>query len=528
MLSRELSSKRWVSLLTLTLLSEHPLIACHSFFLKPVMLIGGYRDALSFPSGQKITFNKEVFVASRPPPMQPFMEKMLQLQIFQQFIDGRLNMLHEGQGFNDEFEFELSLYEDRSAHNLKTQYKEWLSGIKKEGTAMLKSVNPAVRSCYRQVRTTSKHVKDVGKQAFRGIKFKMQEKPPHARPRSAPSSPTSSPRAARSALHHENSMKKSNSGFFSPSEYPDLNKQKMSQIPELNECKNRTGFHFSGFETADTFPPEADQTPQSFKPLVDLDLMGEMNEIMSKCSFGSAYGGYPTGLFDTSAASGNPFSPPPQTSSPSNTLFEIRSPTHNDLIKLESPPDDIAAYFDPLRAADQSSKQVSPKTNGVSSLKSPLPSNVSSSGKEPFKIRGPPMNSSLARNGEVARRGPKSAISSNLALLEQFAFASPHAPQFNLNNNNSSLVNNGNGFNNSSSFNTTESMLDGQPQSSFSSSSSSSSPVISMNTSNLNNHHKNLDTKISINSPFVTPPPSLPKNNPPDSNSKSNWQKFEW
>ena len=38
--------------------------------------------------------------------MQPFLEQMLQLQIFRQFIEERLQMLNTGKGFTDEFEME--------------------------------------------------------------------------------------------------------------------------------------------------------------------------------------------------------------------------------------------------------------------------------------------------------------------------------------------------------------------------------------------------------------------------------------
>src|SRR5690242_19234570 len=101
---------------------------------------------------------------------------MLQLQIFQQFVDGRLAMLNGGQGFNDEFEFELNLHEDRSTNRLKSQYNEWLLEIKKEGSAIIKSVNPAMKSAYRQVRITGRQVKDKGKQAYREIRSKIQQK----------------------------------------------------------------------------------------------------------------------------------------------------------------------------------------------------------------------------------------------------------------------------------------------------------------------------------------------------------------
>ena len=174
-------------------------------FLKAlVMLIGGYRDALCFPAGERITFNREAFINSRPPPMQPFLERMLQLQIFQQFIEGRLNMLHEGQGFNDEFEFELNLHEDKSTHKiLKNQYNEWLSGIKKEGSAIIKSVNPAMKAAARHVRNAGRQIKDKSKTAYRDFRAILQQNSIHlpstsgpSRPRSAPSSPVASPKVS--------------------------------------------------------------------------------------------------------------------------------------------------------------------------------------------------------------------------------------------------------------------------------------------------------------------------------------------
>jgi hypothetical protein len=55
-----------------------------AFLRALVQLIGGYRDALKFHLGQKITFSPDAFIESRPSSMQPFLRKMLQLQIFQQ------------------------------------------------------------------------------------------------------------------------------------------------------------------------------------------------------------------------------------------------------------------------------------------------------------------------------------------------------------------------------------------------------------------------------------------------------------
>lgn len=52
-------------------------------FLKAlVMLIGGYRDALTFPPGEMITFNRDIFVRSRPQPMKPFLGMSLSIVSF--------------------------------------------------------------------------------------------------------------------------------------------------------------------------------------------------------------------------------------------------------------------------------------------------------------------------------------------------------------------------------------------------------------------------------------------------------------
>lgn len=62
-----------------------------------VQIIGGYRDALRFRQGEQITFCDDAFLHSRPAPLRPFLESMLELQIFRQFIEERLEMLNSGQ-----------------------------------------------------------------------------------------------------------------------------------------------------------------------------------------------------------------------------------------------------------------------------------------------------------------------------------------------------------------------------------------------------------------------------------------------
>lgn len=131
-------------------------------FLKAlVKLIGGYWNALKLKPGEKISFSPEMFLQTRPAPMQPFLEKMLNLQIFQQFIESRLKMLNSGRGVSDEFEFELTAHEDKASTRLRNQYKDWVAYMKKEGGAFFKNVKTKM--------------KDTSKKAYRDIRSRMKE-----------------------------------------------------------------------------------------------------------------------------------------------------------------------------------------------------------------------------------------------------------------------------------------------------------------------------------------------------------------
>ncbi|XP_060519559.1 DENN domain-containing protein 1A-like isoform X2 [Cylas formicarius] len=174
-----------------------------AFLRALVQLIGGYRDALKFQPGQRVIFDEEKFIETRPLSLQPFLKEMLHLQIFQQFIEERLTMLNTGRGFSDEFEFELENYSAKSGSKLKQQYKEWTSTMKKEGSAFFKTVkekaNPAMKSAVKTVKDGGKGMKS----AYKGLRSKLKEVPPTGssphplqngmgdpKPRSAPNSPT--------------------------------------------------------------------------------------------------------------------------------------------------------------------------------------------------------------------------------------------------------------------------------------------------------------------------------------------------
>ncbi|KAJ2954055.1 hypothetical protein O0L34_g2268 [Tuta absoluta] len=147
-----------------------------AFLRALVCLIGGYRDVIRIEKGQLITFNAEAFVRTRK-NMQPFLRKILQSQIFQQFIDERLDLLNSGRGFNDEFEVECNLYAEKlgtgSGQRLKQQYRDWAKTVKKEGGAFFKTVkdkaNPAMQSAVKTVRQGGKNMKS----AVKGLKNRM-------------------------------------------------------------------------------------------------------------------------------------------------------------------------------------------------------------------------------------------------------------------------------------------------------------------------------------------------------------------
>ncbi|XP_050683819.1 DENN domain-containing protein 1A-like isoform X2 [Leptidea sinapis] len=134
-----------------------------AFLRALVCLIGGYRDAIRIEKGQLITFNPEAFVKTRK-NMQPFLNKILQSQIFQQFIDERLELLNSGRGFNDEFEVECNNYADKlntgSGQRLKQQYRDWAKNVKKEGGAFFKNVKNKVRQGGRNVRSAVRDLKN--------------------------------------------------------------------------------------------------------------------------------------------------------------------------------------------------------------------------------------------------------------------------------------------------------------------------------------------------------------------------------
>ena len=96
-----------------------------------VHLIGGYRDALKLRQGEKITFDENSFINSRPGHMAPFLRQMLELQLFRQFVEERLTLLNSGKSVSDEFEREVLRYAERSPHSAKLRSQA--AQLKREG-----------------------------------------------------------------------------------------------------------------------------------------------------------------------------------------------------------------------------------------------------------------------------------------------------------------------------------------------------------------------------------------------------------
>ncbi|XP_038589316.1 DENN domain-containing protein 1A isoform X2 [Micropterus salmoides] len=141
-----------------------------AFLKTQAALFGSYRNALQIEPEEPITFNEETFVNHRSSAMRQFLQNAIQLQLFKQFIDGRLDLLNSGEGFSDIFEEEINMGE--YAGSDKT-YHQWLFTVKKGGGAILNTVktkaNPAMKTVY-------KFAKDHAKMRIKEVKSRLKQK----------------------------------------------------------------------------------------------------------------------------------------------------------------------------------------------------------------------------------------------------------------------------------------------------------------------------------------------------------------
>ncbi|KAJ8379593.1 hypothetical protein SKAU_G00003710 [Synaphobranchus kaupii] len=141
-----------------------------AFLKAQAALFGSYRSALKIEPEEPITFSEEAFVSHRSSAMRQFLQSAIQLQLFKQFIDGRLELLNSGEGFSDVFEEEINMGE--YAGSDKT-YHQWLSTVKKGSGAIFNTVktkaNPAMKTVY-------KFAKDHARMGIKEVKNRLKQK----------------------------------------------------------------------------------------------------------------------------------------------------------------------------------------------------------------------------------------------------------------------------------------------------------------------------------------------------------------
>ncbi|XP_043503007.1 DENN domain-containing protein 1A isoform X3 [Polistes fuscatus] len=256
-----------------------------AFLRALVQLTAGYREALTLQQGERITFDQNAFVESRPSSMQPFLRKMLELQIFQQFIEERLNMLNSGLGFSDEFEMEACSYSVKSSNKFMQQYREWTYTMRKESSAFFRSVkdkaNPAVKYAVKSVKDRGKDMKT----AYKGLKWKgrsnrSENSMRFHQPRSAPSSPTldrnpigftappKSPNGFTATTSYRKELRLRNSNFTDPrKQYSPLSPSSPDESEPPPERINIDLMH----ELRDVIYPNTPPVDRTLKPVRSLD-----------------------------------------------------------------------------------------------------------------------------------------------------------------------------------------------------------------------------------------------------------------
>ncbi|KAM8805393.1 DENN domain-containing protein 1B [Eudromia elegans] len=141
-----------------------------AFLRAQAALFGSYRDALRYKPGEPITFCENSFVKHRSSTTKQFLETAVNLQLFKQFIDGRLSKLNAGRGFSDAFEEEITAGGFCGGNS--RSYQQWMHTVKKGGalinTAMTKAT-PAVKTAY-------KFAKNHAKQGIKEVKSKLKHR----------------------------------------------------------------------------------------------------------------------------------------------------------------------------------------------------------------------------------------------------------------------------------------------------------------------------------------------------------------
>ncbi|KAF3848672.1 hypothetical protein F7725_015169 [Dissostichus mawsoni] len=128
-----------------------------AFLRSQAALFGSYRDALHIQPEEQITFNEETFVSHRSSAMRQFLQNAIQLQLFKQFIDGRLDLLNSGEGLGDTHDktYHQWLFTVKAKDHAKMRIKEVKSRLKQKeqaengfstvGSVVIDDESPAVK-----------------------------------------------------------------------------------------------------------------------------------------------------------------------------------------------------------------------------------------------------------------------------------------------------------------------------------------------------------------------------------------------
>ncbi|XP_035863583.1 DENN domain-containing protein 1B isoform X4 [Sander lucioperca] len=111
-----------------------------------------FDDLHNLPSdvGEPITFCEESFVNHRSSTMRNFLSMAVNLQLFKQFIDGRLAKLNAGRGFSDVFEEEIT--EGGFCGSNSRSYQQWMHTVKRGGALINTAVTKAKSHAKRGIR----------------------------------------------------------------------------------------------------------------------------------------------------------------------------------------------------------------------------------------------------------------------------------------------------------------------------------------------------------------------------------------
>ncbi|XP_029001355.1 DENN domain-containing protein 1B isoform X2 [Betta splendens] len=121
-----------------------------AFLRAQAVLFGSYRDALRYKPGEPITFCEDSFVNHRSSTMRNFLSMAVNLQLFKQFIDGRLAKLNAGRGFTDVFEEEIT--EGGFCGSNSRSYQQWMHTVKRGGALINTAVTKAKSHARRGIR----------------------------------------------------------------------------------------------------------------------------------------------------------------------------------------------------------------------------------------------------------------------------------------------------------------------------------------------------------------------------------------